>query len=42
MGIERLTDTELDELHAHCEAAAKKHDALLAKTKAEREARRKR
>ena len=42
MGIEKLTDKELDELHARCEAAAKKHDALLAKTKAEREARRKR
>jgi low affinity Fe/Cu permease len=42
MGIEKLTDKELEELQASCEAAAKKHDALSKKAKAEREARRQR
>ncbi len=41
MGIEKLTDKELEVLHIRCEAAAKKSDAVLKRTSAEREARRK-
>ena len=41
MGIEKLTDKELEVLHIRCEAAAKKSDAVLKRTIAEREARRK-
>jgi low affinity Fe/Cu permease len=39
VGIEKLTDKELEELHSRLEAAVKKHDALLKKTKAERSSR---
>jgi low affinity Fe/Cu permease len=39
VGIEKLTDKELDELHSRLEAAVKKHDTLLKKAKAERHAR---
>jgi low affinity Fe/Cu permease len=41
VGIEKLTNAQLDALHAHCEAQAHKHQQLLDKTKAEREKRRK-
>ncbi|WP_280516261.1 low affinity iron permease family protein [Chelatococcus reniformis] len=40
MGIERLTDAELEELHAHCESAAQRSHSALERTRAEREARR--
>jgi low affinity Fe/Cu permease len=40
VGIEKLTDTELEALHVRLEATVKRHDALLKKTRAEREARR--
>ena len=36
MGIEKLSDKELDELHSRCEAAAKKASATLAKAKTEK------
>lgn len=36
MGIENLTDKELAELHARCEAAAKRSQDLLEKAAAER------
>ena len=39
VGIENLTDKELEELHSRLEDAVKKHDALLKKTKAERDTR---
>jgi low affinity Fe/Cu permease len=39
MGIERLTDRELDELHKQCEAAAKETEEMLQKTRAERRSR---
>jgi low affinity Fe/Cu permease len=39
MGIERLTDTELEHLHAQCEAAAAKTERLLSRTRAERQTR---
>jgi len=39
MGIEKLTDSELDQLHAHCEAAAAKTERILMRTRAERETR---
>jgi low affinity Fe/Cu permease len=39
MGIEKLTDRELEALHSRCEQAAKKSQANLDKTKAEREKR---
>jgi len=40
IGIENLTDHELEVLHDRCEAAAKKTLAALDKTKAERDTRR--
>ncbi|BCP53855.1 membrane protein [Kaistia sp. 32K] len=40
IGIERLTDRELEALHAKCEAAAKRAHSALARTRAEKEARR--
>ncbi|HEY9218270.1 MAG TPA: low affinity iron permease family protein [Phenylobacterium sp.] len=40
MGIEKLTDKELDALHAECERAAKKAEVLLRRADAERETRR--
>ena len=39
MGIEKLTDRELDELHQQCEAAAKQTEEMLEKTRAERRSR---
>ena len=39
MGIEKLTDTELEHLHAQCEAAAAKTERMLARARAERETR---
>ncbi|MDP9604817.1 low affinity iron permease family protein [Variovorax sp. NFACC27] len=36
MGIEKLTDEELSALHAQCEAAARKSQATLERTRAER------
>jgi low affinity Fe/Cu permease len=39
VGIEKLTDKELDELHSRLEEAVKEHDALLKKARAERHAR---
>jgi low affinity Fe/Cu permease len=39
MGIEKLTDTELDQLHARCEAAAAKTERMLSRARAERETR---
>jgi Predicted small integral membrane protein len=36
MGIEKLTDKELEALHAHCEQMAARSHAVLEKTKAER------
>jgi low affinity Fe/Cu permease len=39
MGIEKLTDSELDKLHAHCEREAKRTQAVLAKASRERESR---
>ena len=36
MGIEKLTDKELNALHARCEAAAKSSQVTLEKTRAER------
>ena len=40
MGIEKLTDKELEELHGRCEAAAKKAQATLERAQAERVQRR--
>jgi low affinity Fe/Cu permease len=42
MGIEKLTDRELEELHGKCEAAARRTDAALKRTRAERETRKRR
>ena len=42
IGIEKLTDQELEALHVRCEVAAKKSDAVLKRMRAEREARKKR
>ncbi|WP_262273640.1 MULTISPECIES: low affinity iron permease family protein [Microvirga] len=42
MGIEKLTDRELEALHEQCEQMAKQSHAALEKTKAEREKRAKR
>lgn len=39
MGIEKLTDKELEVLHARCEAAAKSYQAGLDKMRGEREKR---
>jgi low affinity Fe/Cu permease len=39
MGIEKLTDKELEELHNRCELSAKKSRALLSKAKSERKRR---
>lgn len=39
MGIERLTEAELEKLHEKCEAAALKTKCMLDKTRAERERR---
>lgn len=39
MGIEKLTDRELEDLHARCEHAAKKSQTVLERAKAEREKR---
>lgn len=39
IGIERLTDRELEELHARCQKAARRSQALLQNTHAERKAR---
>ncbi|APO79379.1 low affinity iron permease protein (plasmid) [Rhizobium etli 8C-3] len=39
MGIEKLTDKELEALHAKCERAAKQSQAMLDKTRAERKMR---
>jgi low affinity Fe/Cu permease len=39
MGIEKLTDRELEDLHARCERAAKKSRTVLERAKAERERR---
>ncbi len=36
MGIEKLTDRELEELHSRCEMAAQRSHALLERTKSER------
>jgi low affinity Fe/Cu permease len=36
MGIEKLTDKELEALHSQCEQMAKQSQSALAKTKAER------
>ncbi len=41
MGIEKLTDSELDALHKRCVKEAEGAHAILAKTTAEREARKK-
>ncbi|MFO1130918.1 MAG: low affinity iron permease family protein [Hyphomicrobiales bacterium] len=41
MGIEKLTDKELEELHDRCEMSAKQSHALLSKARSERERRRK-
>jgi low affinity Fe/Cu permease len=42
MGIEKLTDRELEELHSKWEAAARRTDAALKRTRAERETRKRR
>ncbi|MBB5042315.1 low affinity iron permease family protein [Shinella fusca] len=42
VGIERLTDKELEELHARCEKAAERSQAMLQNTHAERKARKSR
>lgn len=39
VGIEKLTDKELEELHARCEKAAQRSQAMLKNTHAERKAR---
>ncbi|AYM66088.1 hypothetical protein At12D13_49360 (plasmid) [Agrobacterium fabrum] len=39
IGIEKLTDNELEALHPRCERAAKRSYAMLEKTHAERRAR---
>lgn len=39
VGIEKLTDKELEELHSRLETAVKTHDALLKKARAERSSR---
>jgi low affinity Fe/Cu permease len=39
MGIEKLTDRELDELHTQCEATARDSEEMLQKTRAERSTR---
>ncbi|MET0294708.1 MAG: low affinity iron permease family protein [Phenylobacterium sp.] len=42
MGIEKLTDKELETLHARCERAAENAQVMLRRTRAERESRHKR
>jgi low affinity Fe/Cu permease len=42
VGIEKLTDDELEKMHARIEEAAKKSQAALERTRAERQARQKR
>jgi low affinity Fe/Cu permease len=42
MGIEKLTDKELEALHARCEQAAHRSQAALSRTRAERESRKRR
>lgn len=42
MGIERLTDHELAELHARCEKAAARADRMIKRANAERESRERR
>lgn len=42
IGIEKLTDKELDELHARCEEAARLSQAALNRARVEREARQRR
>jgi low affinity Fe/Cu permease len=39
IGIEKLTDKELEALHLRCEKSAKRSQAILQKTHAERKAR---
>lgn len=39
IGIEKLTDKELEELHTRCEVAASKSNALLEKARSERQKR---
>ena len=39
MGIEKLTDKELEDLHSHCEQAARRSQTLLQKAASEREKR---
>ena len=39
MGIEKLTDKELEELHSRCELAANRSHALLEKARSERQKR---
>jgi low affinity Fe/Cu permease len=39
MGIERLTDSELDALHSHCEREARRAQALVDRAHNERQAR---
>jgi low affinity Fe/Cu permease len=41
MGIEKLTDRELDVLHKHCVKEAEEAHSILARTTAERDARKK-
>ena len=40
MGIEKLTDHELEELHSRCEASARRSKALLDRARSERDRRR--
>ncbi len=42
VGIERLTDKELEELHTRCEKAAERSQAMLNNMHAERKARKSR
>ncbi|MGO4622951.1 low affinity iron permease family protein [Ensifer sp. 2YAB10] len=42
VGIEKLTDKELEELHARCEKAARRSNAILRNTHHERDARKRR
>lgn len=42
VGIERLTEKELEELHVRCEKAADRSQAMLQNTRAERKARKNR
>jgi low affinity Fe/Cu permease len=39
MGIEKMTDSELEELHQHCEKEARRSQALLDRARSERHAR---